>query len=42
MAPTWALPLPFVHPTQTRLTLWGDPATAGHGSLCSQWEGYGG
>lgn len=29
MAPTWALPLPCLHPTQACLTNWGDPATPG-------------
>lgn len=43
MAPTWALPLPCLHPTQaclsTGVTL---PHLGGHWNLCSQWEGCGG
>lgn len=40
MAPTWALPLPCLHPTRrSGVTL---PHLAGHRSLCSQWDCYGG
>lgn len=43
MAPTWALPLPCLHPTQAHLSTAGTlPQLAGYRSLCSRWEGYGG